>query len=399
MRVLFLLTQSLTSPSGLGRYGPLARQMVKLGYQVEIAALHPAWSSARPREFVQDGVKVSYVAQMHVRQEGNRRTYFNAPQLLIVTALATAGLARAALSSRANVIHIAKAQPMNGLAGWLSARLRQRRLYLDCDDDESASNRFAAEWQRRIVNWWERRLPHVARGVTVNTSYLRERCARWGISPNRIRLISNGFDPDRFQLPTPPEIESVRARWGLTGRQVVLYLGTLNLANHPILLLLDAFDQVRQRIPLALLLLAGRGADHDRVAEEIRARGLESVIILAGRVDPSAVASIYAASDLTVDPVLDDDTARARSPLKIVESLAMGVPVVTGDVGDRAMMLDGGRAGVLVKPGDADALAEGIVSVLNDRARHAGMAEQARIVSQRYRWDHLAQQFVAIYEI
>jgi len=398
VRVLFLLTQSLTSPSGLGRYGPLARQMAKLGYQVEIAALHPDLASVRPREFVQDGVKVSYVAQMHVRYEGNRRTYFNAPQLLIVTALATAGLARAALTSRADVIHIAKAQPMNGLAGWLGARLRQRRLYLDCDDDETASNRFGSEWQRRIVSWWENRLPRVARGVTVNTSFLRERCARLGVSPDRIRLIPNGIDPDRFQTPTPREVEAVRARWGLADRQVVLYLGTLNFANHPILLLLDAFVQVRRRTPAAVLLLVGGGADYDRVAETIRARGLERAIVLAGRVDPATVASIYAASDLTVDPVLDDDTARARSPLKIVESLAMGVPVVTGDVGDRALMLDGGRAGALVKPGDADALAEGIVSVLNDRARHAEMAKQARAASQWYRWDHLVHRFVTVYE-
>jgi len=373
--------------------------MAKLGYQVEIAALHPNWSSIHPREFVQDGVKVSYVAQMHVRQQGTQRTYFNAPQLLIVTALATAGLARAALSSRADVIHIAKAQPMNGLAGWLAVQLRQRRLYLDCDDDEAASNRFAAEWQRRVVSWWEKRLPHIARGVTVNTSFLQERCARWGVPSHRIRLIPNGFDPERFRPPAPHEIEAVRARWGLADRQVVLYLGSLNLANHPILLLLDAFKQVQQRIPSALLLLVGGGADSERVVEEIRARGLERAVVLAGRVEPAAVASIYAASDLTVDPVLDDDTARARSPLKIVESLAMGVPVVTGDVGDRATMLESGRAGALVKPGDADALAEGIVAVLGDRARHVEMAEQARVASQRFRWDNLARQFVTIYEI
>jgi glycosyltransferase involved in cell wall biosynthesis len=176
-------------------------------------------------------------------------------------------------------------------------------------------------------------------------------------------------------------------------------LGTLNLANHPILLLLDAFEQVQPRVPSALLLLVGGGADYDRVAETIRARGLERAVIVTGRVDPATVASIYAASDLTVDPVLDDDTARARSPLKIVESLVMGVPVVTGDIGDRAMMLDGGRAGALVKPGDADALAEGIVAILNDRARHAEMAEQARVASQRFRWDNLARQFVTIYEV
>jgi glycosyltransferase involved in cell wall biosynthesis len=126
---------------------------------------------------------------------------------------------------------------------------------------------------------------------------------------------------------------------------------------------------------------------------------LESAAVLAGRVDPAAVASIYAASHLVVDPVFDDDAARARSPLKIVEGLAMGVPVVTGDVGDRAAMLDDGRAGVLVKPGSAEALAEGIVMALSDRARREEMAEQAPLISQRFRWDHLGQKFVQVYAV
>lgn len=399
LRILFLLTQSLTDPSGLGRYWPLAQQMTKLGYQVEIAALHPAYHTLPQREFIKDGIKVSYAAQMHVRQEGNRQLYFNPPQLLLVTALATLALARAALESRADIIHIGKAQPMNGFAGWLGAQVRRRRLYLDYDDDEAASNRFSSEWQRSVVKWCEDRLPQVVRGVTVNTSYLRERCLSLGVPASQIFLVPNGFDSDRFPPPIPDEIESIRARWGLTGRQVVLYLGSLNLANHPILLLLDAFEQVHRRIPSALLLLVGGGEGYDRVTQEIETRGLQDSVIMAGRIQPQIVASIYAASHLVVDPVFDDNIARARCPLKIVESLAMGIPVVTGNVGDRAVMLDHGRAGVLVKPGSADALAEGIISAMNDPVRYNSMVERAKVISEQFRWERLAQEFVKVYAI
>jgi glycosyltransferase involved in cell wall biosynthesis len=399
LRILFLLTQSLTDPSGLGRYWPLARQMTKLGYQVEIAALHPAYHTLRQRDFVREGVKISYVAQMHVRQEGNRQLYFNTPQLFLVTALATLALTRAALRSHADVIHIAKAQPMNGFAGWLGARLHRQHLYLDYDDDEAASNRFSSEWQRRVVKWCEDRLPQAVRGVTVNTSYLRERCLGLGVPASKIFLVPNGFDPDRFPTPASNEIESIRARWGLTGKQVVLYLGSLNLANHPILLLLDAFELVHRRIPSALLFLAGGGEAYDRIVQEIEVRGLQDAVIMAGRIESQAVAGIYAASHLVVDPVLDDNIARARSPLKIVESLAMGIPVVTGDVGDRAAMLEYGRAGILVKPGSADALAGGIISALSDRTCYNSMVERAQALSEQFRWDHLVHEFVKVYAI
>jgi glycosyltransferase involved in cell wall biosynthesis len=399
LRILFLLTQSLTDPSGLGRYWPLARQMTKLGYQVEIAALHPTYHKLSQRDFVRDGVRISYVAQMHVRQVGNQQLYFNTPQLFLVTAMATFALARAALQSSADVIHIAKAQPMNGFAGWFGAKLRQRRLYLDYDDDEAASNRFSSEWQRNVVKWCEDRLPQAVRGVTVNTSYLRDRCLSLGVAAKQICLVPNGFDPDRFRPPSLPEIESIRERWSLTGRQVVLYLGSLNFANHPILLLLDAFEKVHRRIPSALLLMVGGGEGYDRVVQEIETRGLHDAVVVAGRVEPQTTASIYAASHLVVDPVFDDNVARARSPLKIVESLAMGIPVVTGDVGDRATMLDNGRAGVLVKPGSADALADGIISAMSDREYYNSMADRAQVVSAQFRWDRLAQEFVKVYAI
>ncbi len=156
---------------------------------------------------------------------------------------------------------------------------------------------------------------------------------------------------------------------------------------------------MRQQVPSALLLLAGGGEDYDTVARIVCERELEQSVVMTGRVDPAQVPSLYAASHLLVDPVFDDDVARSRSPLKVVESLAMGVPVVTGDVGDRADMLDRGRAGVLVRPGCAEALAEGIVSALKDRARYESMSEQARETSQRFRWDDLVHKFVQVYEI
>ncbi len=344
-------------------------------------------------------LRISYVAQMHVRRDGNRQLYFNTPQLLLVTAMATIALANAALKSRADVIHISKALPMNGLAGLLGARLSHRRLYLDVDDDEAASNRFGGEWQRNMVKWWEDRLPLSARGVTVNTSYSRDRCIEMGVPANHIFFVPNGFDPDRIRPASLNEIKSVRTRWNLSGKQVVLFLGTLNLANHPILLLLDAFEIVRAANPNATLLLVGGGEGYERVGKEIDARGLGNAVVLAGRVDPVEVASIYAASHLVVDPVFNDNVARARCPLKIVESLAMGIPVVTGDIGDRSAMLDNGRAGVLVEPGSADALAKGIINALDDHVSYEDMAKRAKTVSQQFRWDRLAEDFVKVYGI
>jgi hypothetical protein len=75
MKIVFLLTQSLVSPMGIGRIGPLARALIKLGHGVTILALHPDFSSLKQKSFVQNGVNVEYVAPMHVKKIGNLKTY------------------------------------------------------------------------------------------------------------------------------------------------------------------------------------------------------------------------------------------------------------------------------------------------------------------------------------
>lgn len=399
MHILFLLTQDLDSPSGLGRYWPLARYLARRGHTIEIAALHPAWHTLARREYEEDGVRVRYVAQMHNKRVGLRRTYFGPAALLWVTAWAALALARAAWRSRAEYLHIGKAQPMNGLAGWLAARLpRRRRLFLDCDDYEAESNHFGGAWQQRIVRWWEDRLPRVARGVTVNTTFLRDRCQRLGVPAARLRLVPNGYDPERFPPPAPEQIAAVRRQWQVAAEQpVILYLGSLSLSNHPVLLLLDAFALVRAARPEACLCLVGGGEDYDRVAQGIAARGLSAAVRLTGPVPAASVPAVYAASQVVVDPVAADDTARARSPLKVIEALACGVPVVTGDVGDRAALFAAGAVGRLVAPGSAAALAEGLLAVLAEAGGPLPLADRARAAALPYRWDRLVNEFETIY--
>ena len=74
--ILLLLTQDLKSPSGLGRYFPIAKYLVKAGFSVTIAALHPNYKSLTENQFIQDGVKVHYVSQMHVFKDENQTSYF-----------------------------------------------------------------------------------------------------------------------------------------------------------------------------------------------------------------------------------------------------------------------------------------------------------------------------------
>lgn len=398
MHIALVLTQSLESPSGLGRYWPVARELVKANHRVSLIAPHHDWSPSVPSHTVIEGVDVWCTGQMHVRKVGSHKEYFSPVQLLRISLLGAIKTARLIQQVRPDVIHLGKPQPINGLAArWVLARHRRWPLFVDCDDYEAASNRTSGAWQRRILAYFEDSLPRQAHAVTVNTRFLQQRVQQLGVPANRIVWIPNGVDRQRFAGAA--QIDRAGEWPGAIGHQRrVLYLGSLELISHPIDLLLEAFEYVHQREPKAVLLIAGGGADFDRLHAQIEAHRQAAYVRLAGRVPTEAAASYYQAAHVTVDPVRDDLTAQARSPLKVVESLAMGTPAVTGDVGDRRWLLEPDRAGVLVKPGDARALADGLLEVLGNEPLRQELQASAKIAREKFWWDKLINDWLQVYD-
>jgi glycosyltransferase involved in cell wall biosynthesis len=125
--------------------------------------------------------------------------------------------------------------------------------------------------------------------------------------------------------------------------------------------------------------------------------GISRATRFCGRVPPEKIPLYYALADVSVDPVYDNDAARGRSPLKLFESWACGVPFVTADVGDRKSLLGDPPAGLLAQPGNPESLAELIQQVLSDKALANSVAEAGKLKVKDYYWDRLAIEFSKIY--
>ncbi len=397
MKIAFLLTQSLESPSGLGRYRPLGRALAALGHQVTIYALHPDYPTLSAREFAQGGVRVRYVAPMHVRKRGNLKSYYSPGRLIGVAARATWQLSRAALRSEAEIIHVGKPHPMNSIAGLAARFFQRRRVFLDCDDLEAASGNFGAGWQKAVVAFFEDQVPKHVDRLTTNTRTNELRLLSLGIPPERILYLPNGVDPARFALPSPEQTAALRARLGLGGRRVVAYVGSLSLASHPVDLLLEAFSQVLPSCPEAVLLLAGGGEDYERLQQQAGALGLGGAVRFLGRVSPEEVVQVYALAEVSVDPVRDNDAARGRSPLKLFESWACGVPFASAAVGDRAELLGDPPAGLLAAPGSAGSLAAAIRRLLTEPDLAEACRRRGLERAHLYTWEVLARRLERFY--
>jgi glycosyltransferase involved in cell wall biosynthesis len=388
-RIAFICTAGLDNPSVNGRWLPIARELRSRQLDARLILLHPDFDTlaAAERSGLAGGVPYTYVAQMHVRGLSGRRTYFPPQQLARIAAQAIVAQYRAVLAMAPAIIHICKPQPINGTAGWLAARKLKQPYFVDCDDHEATANRFGSSMQRRVVRWFEDRLPLSAQAITANTRYLANHFAALGMDPGRIHYVPNGIaGAMQDSAALPPGVLALR------GAPVVIYVGNMSTLSHGVDLLLAAFKAVLARRPDARLLMVGDG-DEKHALETLAAElGIADCITWTGRLPHAQALACYQIAACSVDPVRDQPAMRARSPLKIVESMAAGVPVITGDVGDRREMI--GAAGVIVQPDSAAALADGMLQGLDQAA---GLAPHARTRSTAFAIARLADDWLMAY--
>lgn len=390
-QLLMLLTQDLQSPSGLGRYFPLAKYLVREGYRVSILALHSDYDNLRERNFIQEGVNVRYVNQMHVHKSGNGTDYFSPMRLVKIGINAMVALYREGKKENADLIFVGKPHPMNGLAGLWLARRKQKPLIIDCDDYESESNRTNAKWQKKVLAFFEKYLPKKANIVTTNTQFMREHLILQGVEERKIVYLPNGVDTERFCEPSPERVSELRTELSLDGKRVIGYFGSLNLANHPVDLLMRSFKLVIEKIDGAILLIVGGGKDLDYLKKLSEELGLKDKVVFTGRVKSDEMNIYYRLADVSVDPANDTLADRGRCPLKLFESWQMGVPVVTSDVGDRKTLAGDPPAVKLAQPGSKVDLAMKIQDVLDSNLLAEKLVTTGLQRSEYYKWAVIAE--------
>lgn len=203
---------------------------------------------------------------------------------------------------------------------------------------------------------------------------IREEMVTAGVPGERVHVLPHGVDTERFRPASPAERAELRVRLGLPGGSLAVYAGRL-LRGKGLETLLDALGATSVPSGLRLVLVgSGEGQALDATADlrERAARlGLEPRVVLAGRCD--RVEDYLRASDIFVFPSLFEALGIA-----LVEAAACGLPAVASRTGGIVDVVEDGRSGWLVTPGDAAALAAALSELARDEVLRAGMGERAR---------------------
>lgn len=214
---------------------------------------------------------------------------------------------------------------------------------------------------------WDAHRPSVLRAlqacdrVLAVSSYTRKvLIERHGLHPERVHLMPNTFDAERFQIrPRPVKLLE---RLGIdSNRRIILTVARIEERER-----YKGYDQILRVLPQILsvvpdahYLLVGRGNDLGRVREMIGQRSLADRVTLATDVEDDELPGCYNACDVFVMP-----SKREGFGIVFLEALASGKPVIAGEVDGSVDPLLHGRLGILLDPDNAAAIRDAIVAVL-----------------------------------
>ncbi|MCA9743080.1 glycosyltransferase family 4 protein [candidate division KSB1 bacterium] len=236
---------------------------------------------------------------------------------------------------------------------------------------------------------------HSADAVIAISTILKNYYVEQGIAAEKIHVIPNGADPEKF-APRPKPAELVKA-YDLNGKTVIGWIGAL-VGWSGIEKMLSMARQILQSDRQAAFMMVGGGDNQALFQKELQAGEFADRVILPGSVPHEAVGDYLACMDIVLAPYPKLPFWYASS-MKIFEYMAAGKALISSAVGQVNEVIQDGQNGLLYDPDNAEELTEKVKTLLKDEALRQRLGEQARSdLLANYTWSHHAKQIAEIFQ-
>ena len=290
------------------------------------------------------------------------------------------------LASRADLVHVHLGEDLAVLPiGAAAARLHRLPLVLTIHT--SLRHTLAVSDLRSAVlktlggpiEYWGE---HSAEAVLVITPRLSRLLVSDGVEEDRVHVIPPGVNPTLFDGPFEDPFVGV-------GSPRVLFVGRL-APQKGVRTLVAATGLLED--PSAQVLLVGDGPERPALEREAERISVGDRLHFVGFVAHDRLPAVLAHADLLVLPSLYEELGTV-----LLEAMQAGLPIVASKTGGIPDVIEGGVNGLLVPPGEPEALARAIDRILGDRGLACRLSEGARERGKDYDWEVLAERVLAVY--
>jgi len=253
-------------------------------------------------------------------------------------------------------------------------------------DERSKYDGISLKW---LASWTERYCWRQADFILPVTQVLADRVMKDGITSDKITVIHNGIDPEKFSKVI--DKESAKKKLGLDGKLVLGFTGFIRPWHglDRVVELLHTYNDMDMH-----LLIVGEGPARNEIESAAKKLGVSDRITITGLVERADVAKYLAAFDIALQP----DVVAYASPLKMFEYLALGHAIVAPDTKNIREILSHNVNAILFDVDNQNAFNDAIERLCKDEElrKKMGAAALVLIDDRQYRWLDNAEKVTAL---
>ena len=225
----------------------------------------------------------------------------------------------------------------------------------------------------------------LADAVIVVSDELRRYFMELGLNGDRIYVIANGVDIDKFKYKK--KNKQVMNKYGLQSNQVVVgFIGSFN-HWHGLDLLLDSFVNVVNIKKNVKFLLIGDGFNREVLEKSVAKRNIDHHVVFTGLIPHDAIPDYLSVMDIVLAPYPDLDFFYF-SPLKLFEYMAALKPVIATRVGQVKSIIKDGENGYLFNTDDISQFEKKLIVLIEDKKLRNKIGKEARkTILSDYTWE------------
>ena len=245
------------------------------------------------------------------------------------------------------------------------------------------------DWYEGKHRVWLRRIQNLSGAVLANATPIRDvLIAEEGFVPEKVRVIHNGVDIEKFKAPGNGRDHLFP---GVGDGKLIVLVGNMHtdVKGHP--WLIASAPAVIREFPSTRFVLVGDGEQRASFEQQVAGLGLERNFLFLGR--RADIPEILACCDIAVLP------SRAEGlPNAVLEYMAAGLPTIVSRVGGNAELVEDGVTGLLVPPEDSPALSAALLKLLHDPGLARQMVQRGHeFTIQNFSFERLVREVDALY--